>query len=288
MRLRIRRNLRVLLPVLTAALLPLLIVFVPAAHRGAVGVYSTMLRAAGNGVSAVRRTTRGFLPFSRAERSRMKSLEEQVQRLRVDLSRLAVLAEENRELRRRLDIPAPVGWVPVTAPVLARDPLSWDRRFRIGRGRLHGVEPGCPVWGADGVIGRIAAVTQTTALVVTLADPACRYSVRLPRSGGTGVLQGGGGTGDDGLPLCFVDFLPRDLPYRAGEPVITSGLGRWVPEGLPVGSVMQCAPGKLGEIVHTVYTRLRVRPAAEFRWFRYVSVLTRPLPDVSSEKREEP
>jgi len=246
------------------------------------------LRATGNGVTTVRQTVRCLLPLSQIERSRMASLEQQVQRLHIEVSRLAVLAGENRELRRRLDLPLPTDWTPITAPVLARDPLSWNRRFRVGRGRGHGVKPGYPVWGAGGVIGRVAEATQTTALVITLANPACRLSVRLPQSGGTGILRGGGGAGNDGVPLCFIDFLPRDLPYKDGEPVITSGLGGTAPEGLPVGTVMRLDPKEFGNVVRTAYTRLRMRPSAEFRWFRFVSILVPRHSGASPEKRKTP
>ncbi|NOY79497.1 MAG: rod shape-determining protein MreC [Kiritimatiellaeota bacterium] len=272
MRVPIHRNVWTALPA-ALAFMVVLAALVPPVRKAAVGFATPALCAVRAGVAAARRFGQSVLPFSGAERSRLESLEQQVRQLRFEASRLIPLEAENRELRQRLALSAPVDWSLVTAPVLARDPLSWDRRFRVGRGRADGLRPGLAVLGRGGVIGRVAEVTETTGLVITLADPACRLSVRLPASGGAGVLHGGGGTGPGAVPLCFVDYLPRDLRYEEGEPVETSGLSGAVPEGLPIGTVTRFSPGVLRKVVRTAYVRLKVRPSAEFRWFRFVSIL---------------
>ena len=185
----------------------------------------------------------------------------------------AVAIAENRELRALLDLPAPRGWRRVAATVVARDPVSWNRRFRIGRGTDSGIESGAVVLAGGHVVGRVSEVTAKTALVCTIADPTCRLSVRLPERNATGILSGRIDQHWTGVPLCRIEYLPRDRSYEVGEPVVTSGLGGTLPEGLSVGHLIPMADGRSAETVRSVYARARVRPAASFDWFHVVAVL---------------
>jgi rod shape-determining protein MreC len=185
---------------------------------------------------------------------------------------LEELRDENRELRALLALPAPEGWHRVTAPVVARSPVTWYRSFRIGRGSLHGIGVGDVVLARTRVVGRVADVTPSTALVRTIADPGCRLSVRLPRADAVGVLSGRYRTGPGGAPVCLVEFLPRDRAYEVGETVVTSGVGGEAPGGLAIGQVMPWQEG--GD---AAYAELLMAPPAALTWFRVVAVMARAL-----------
>jgi rod shape-determining protein MreC len=224
-----------------------------------------MLRAAATG---------RWRPLSNPERVRLEHSERTVAELELERLRARQAQEENRALRAALDLPLPPEWTRVAAPVLARDPASWDRRFRIGAGRGAGLAPGHAVLSGRSLVGRIESCTEETALVVTLADPTCRLSVYLPARHAAGVLAGRADLAWRGVPLCRVRYLPRDAAYAAGDDVVTSGLGGSMPAGLPVGRLFV---GQAGErpvrIIDTVYAEAQLRPAADFEMFHFVTVV---------------
>ncbi len=135
--------------------------------------------------------------------------------------------------------------------------------MRLGAAVLRGTD----------VIGRVHSLANHSAVVVTLADPGCKLSVRLQDSGAVGVLQGRVGQTWHDAPVCLIDFLPRDEPYRSGDRVVTSGLSEAIPPGLRVGHVTKWEGEQTAMIVKASYAQVKMRPSAGFNDFRYVAVL---------------
>ncbi len=230
-------------------------------------------RQAGNWLSG---GVRGIMPLSAMERRMLAEMQERVAQLQIELAEAEQALDENRELREELGLPPPTGWQRLPALIIARDPASWDRRFRIDRGTVDGVEVGALVMAGEQTVGRIVETAARSSMVATLADPGCRLAVRLRGEGGTGVLRGGfrGGSDRDWNSV-IVDFMPRDGDYKVGELVETSGLGGFGPAGIPVARVVAWKEGRVAEIVDSAFARLRVRPLVEDRSFRTVAVLLR-------------
>ena len=197
---------------------------------------------------------------------RMQELETRVEELELELARLQGAEAENRELRKLLLLrPAP-GFRYEVAEVIARDPATWYERFRIGKGQRDGVTPGALVV-ADGVaIGRVAECRATSAVAMTVADPACRLSVVVGPGAVPGVLCGGGRGTASKPGECRVEFLPSDLVCEGGWLVRTSGLGRVSPYGVPVGIVT-------GSETAGASRRAVVEPLRELGRVAYVAVL---------------
>lgn len=74
--------------------------------------------------------------------------------------------------------------------------------------------------------------------------------------------------------MCLADYLDRDLDYRVGEAVVTSGLSQVIPRGLPVGKVVPWDEMAAVRIVNGCYAQLRVRTAVIREDFRYVWVVS--------------
>ena len=89
---------------------------------------------------------------------------------------------------------------------------------------------------AEGLIGRTVEVSEHTADVLLVSDPACKVAVRIPRTSTFGVLAGRGPSWR-GETLCRVDFVNKNAALKPGDEVVTSGLGGTFPKGLLVGYV---------------------------------------------------
>lgn len=213
----------------------------------------------------------GFYPFARAAgwmrarvvptvanafrmasaASRMAELEEEVSRLRLELARVDSIAVENEELRRKLGFAARSHSPLVACPVLPRGDGGWWRMIRIGRGTSSGIAVGQIALDENGVVGRVGAVSRSTADVILVTDPnfrlACEVNVSTSGAPVTvqGILQGSGARAAEGRPeIVFaleplaLRYLDRDAPLDDLPemlPVRTSGRGGQVPRGLLVG-----------------------------------------------------
>lgn len=203
-----------------------------------------------------------------------RRLQAEVARLRLAAAEEEELRRQNRELRAYYGLPPRRGWRVVVADVVARDPATWNRGFRINRGANDGIAPGCVVLAGTSVVGRVTDVQSGSATVLTIGARACRLSVVLEGSRNTGILEGNGVGRWQENPLCTVTLLPRDTAVEAGELVWTSGLGGSVPGGLVVGRVVPRPDehGPVLEVVDGVYGRVWVAPAASFGRLGFVAV----------------
>lgn len=189
-----------------------------------------------------------------------KLLTEQNQRLREDLllanarlNRMAGVAEQNQHLKQLLDTRRSLELNVQLARVVGVDLGEWQQRLVINLGARDGVKPGQPVIDAHGVMGQVVEVLPTTAVVMLVSDPAHAVPVVVERSGLRTVAYGA----RDGSGMTLPN-IPLAADVRAGDRLLTSGLGGRFPPGFPVGTVTMVAPGSSG-----MFRVAQVRPAAD-------------------------
>ncbi|MBN2452249.1 MAG: rod shape-determining protein MreC [Lentisphaeria bacterium] len=205
---------------------------------------------------------------------RVRALEAEVRRLRYAAGEATELRRQNEELRAYYSLPPRPGWRVLLADVTARDPVTWNRAFRINRGAHDGVSAGAVVLSGAHVVGRVTEVHPGSALVRTIGDRGCRLSVVLSPSAAAGILEGTGSGDWRGPPGCVVGFLPKDVTAEVGDMVVTSGLGGAIPGGLPVGRVAAASSRHSHpvEIVQGSHARVTVTPLASFDRLRVVAL----------------
>jgi rod shape-determining protein MreC len=184
------------------------------------------------------------------------------------LAETDAIRRENNELRLAASLSERPGWRAVVAEVIARDPVTWNRGFRIGKGSDDGLAVGNVVLAGRHVLGRLSEVGKASAQVETIGTPGCKLSVVLVDSSSVGVLWGQSHQQWRGPPLCTVNYLPKDTKAAENELVVTSGLGGTVPEGLVIGRVS--GPVRIEEGTHA---SISILPAASFRRVNFVTIL---------------
>ena len=235
-----------------------------------------------------RGVSRRVAPFFQAQAvvARVRALEDEVERLRVDAALLEQISAENAELRRSLSLPPATLRRPLRCtPVSWGGALGWWQSVRIDRGSADGVRPGDAVVSAEGLVGRVKKVFSASSEVELLTDPSCRVScvLALPEGAPTfrGVLEGGGwsGGGDASVPSFLYVSDPLRLEYMAKDfdvaglvsarpRVVTSGLSGSIPGGLTVGWLIDAEPEPNG-----LYRTGKVLPAVDFAALRTLFVL---------------
>ena len=101
-------------------------------------------------------------------------------------------------------------------------------------------------------------------------------AVRVQRTGTAGVMSGRG-PGARGYATCDLEFLNRDDVLRAGDRLVTSGLGGVFPKGLPVGYLDEVRQAKTG-----LAQAARVMPSADLSRLDHVFVVAEQEDPVAS------
>jgi rod shape-determining protein MreC len=167
----------------------------------------------------------------RAENARLRARQRDLELLAM---RYEALAHENGELRGLRESLPPVAerWLP--AEIINVQLNSLRHRLLIDRGATNGVFKGQAVLDDRGLIGQTTHVGPWSAEVILITDPEHAVPVRVERTGLRTIAVGGGDASSLALP-----YLPQNADVRAGDLLLTSGLGGVFPEGYPVARVTE-------------------------------------------------
>lgn len=216
--------------------------------------------------SAVGNVTRPVVNFFETI-SDLASLRDENERLRGEIADLERELQETEALQRRVEELEDILGVEtsgeiesVTARVLAVGVSEFDFTRVVDKGRKDGITVDMPVVDEGGLIGRVVAVTDSTARVLLITDPTVRVAVRVERTGETGVLTGRG-SGALGLEMFNTDavLIEGDL--------LSTADGRF-PAGISVARVEKAARAEVGFALRTTAV-----PTAEITRVDFVKVL---------------
>lgn len=192
-------------------------------------------------------------------------------RLRDDLrklnARIAAANEalqENKNLKRLLQMKDTIKDPTVAASVIGEDVSSWFKTLVIDRGASSGLREGMSVVAADGVVGQIVKVTDSTSRVLLLTDHASGIAATIQRSRARGVVKG------KGEGLCTLEFTTREEDVKVGDAVVSSGIGGVFLKGLPIGEVTMVKRGEYG-----IFQTVTIRPAVNMEHLEEVLVVLR-------------
>ncbi|MEX0449366.1 rod shape-determining protein MreC [Spiribacter sp. 221] len=166
------------------------------------------------------------------------------------LQRLDALEVENIRLRSLLDSSYELERPVLIAELVAVDLDPFSHLIQIDKGLRDGIHVGQPVIDSDGVIGQVERVSPLTATVRLISDPSHGIPVQVNRNGLRSVAFGTGR-----INTLTIGSLPNNANIRAGDLLVTSGLGGRFPAGYPVGEVRSVTtnPGR-------EFSRVEVEP----------------------------
>jgi rod shape-determining protein MreC len=145
----------------------------------------------------------------------------------------------------------------------------------IDLGRKDGLRADLPVRTAEGLVGRVAEVSELRSRVVLLGDPNCKVAALVldgRQAVDTGVIVGGASVVDPSI--VELSYLSHGSSVKPGQTVVTSGLGGVLglggifPKDVPVGRLVDSRSVEYG-----VYTDARVKLAANLTQLEEVFVM---------------
>ncbi len=161
-------------------------------------------------------------------------VQEQLQTLRAENVRLQAEATDCRQVRQQLGSPAFADFLALPAEVMGRPLDTFHSRLVLSRGTRDGVTIGAPVVVYGSVlVGFITEVNERSAVLQLLVHPdttLAAESVDVERSG-RGLVQGRSFT------AVALTTVPRDIPLREGQAVVSQARAEVMPYGLLIGYV---------------------------------------------------
>lgn len=172
--------------------------------------------------------------------STREKLQSQVDQLRNELRaqqlvtlRQAALEKENATLRGLNAAMPDVIERRLIGEVISDDLNSKVRqRLLVNRGGTHGVHKAQPVVTGDGILGQVFRTGPFSSEIILITDAEHSLPVQVVRSGVRTIANGTGESTSLELP-----HVPQNYDVKVGDLLVTSGLDRIFPFGLPAARV---------------------------------------------------
>lgn len=218
----------------------------------------------------VTRPARGLFNWASdlgVSRSQLEALRAQNDELRKRVSDLEESRLENERLKGLVSFVQSSKTAAVGARVIGRPTNSWEGVITIDRGTDDQIRAGMPVVGPAGLLGQTVDVTARTSRVRLITDPNSGVAAMLQSTRKEGIVRG---SIEGGITL---EFVSMDTTVRAGDVVITSGIGGVYPKGLIVGEVT-----KVEKNPADLYQGIELAPSGRLAGLEEVLVLVGAAP----------
>ena len=163
-----------------------------------------------------------------------KKLQTKNKQLEEKLRELESIKAENESLKQYLNLTEKYSdYQTIPADVINRDISNYSKNIVINAGYDQGVKEGMTVIAAEGLVGHVISVTNSTAKVQTIIDSSSSTSSLLSTSRDSIVCKG---ILNDDKQLKAM-YIPTDLTISQGDSIETSGLGGIYQKGIYIGTV---------------------------------------------------
>ena len=181
--------------------------------------------------------TRQIVPYFSFKNSMITEYKQLQADYLLQQSKLQILdsiLKENTRLRALLNSSAKSADVLSMANILCADPDPFTHQYIIDKGSDDGVYIGQPVIDASGVVGKIIALTSSTARLMLITDASNAVPVENLRNGVRMIAIGTGRSN-----TLELQYVPATVDVKVGDLLVTSGLGGKYPAGYHVGVIKE-------------------------------------------------
>jgi rod shape-determining protein MreC len=205
-------------------------------------------------------------------------LEYENARLKDRVRRLEQDEIELRRVKRLLGLRESLPGDLVSAQVVGKDLTEFFRVASLVVDRAgREVRPNMPVIALDGVVGKVQRVAGDRVDVLLAVDSGSGIDVVDELTGARGFVRG---TGDQSRYSCHVELMQRTDEVNVGDLLVTSGVGRAFPRGIPVARVTKVLKRDFG-----IYQVVEAVPTVDFSRLEEVLIITSPASDEPASAR---
>lgn len=152
----------------------------------------------------------------------------------------------------------------IPAKVIRNSVDNANNVIYINRGSSQGISNQMGVINMNGIVGQVIDVTDNYAAVMSLLNKDFKVSAKLKKNNYFGNLRWNGSNATD----ASMDEIPKHVPVKIGDTIVTSGFSTLYPEGVMVGTVadVKVEPDK-------TFMKVGIKLATNFRNLDYVYVV---------------
>lgn len=170
------------------------------------------------------------MDYLKQENERLK--QENIE-LEENLRNLEIIQAENSTLKEYLNLTEQYkSYKTIPAYIINKDISNYSSVFVINAGSSSGIKQNMTVIAAEGLVGHVISVTQSTAKVQTLIDSSNVVSATLESSKDV-VIARGTLNGNE----LKTTYISTDTVLIDGEKLYTSGMGGIYPKGIYIGNI---------------------------------------------------
>lgn len=185
------------------------------------------------------------------------------QELSAEIARLKDTAEENKILRKEIDLLPKNKYELEASFVIGQDALGSGSLILIDKGSNKGIKEGMAVIVSNGIlVGKVSQVFPDTAEVILIFDRESAVNSEILESGAKGIIRGTFGLGT------VMDMISQAEIVKEGDTVITSGLGGGFPRGLFIGKI-----GQVGQSEDKLFQQAAIFSSVDFSSLKVVFVV---------------
>lgn len=134
----------------------------------------------------------------------------------------------------------------------------------INRGSKQGISNQMGVINMNGIVGQVVDVTENYAAVMSVLNKDFKVSAKLKKNNYFGNLRWDGNNASNAT----MDEMPKHVPVKVGDTLVTSGFSTLFPEGIIVGFVKD-----VKSEVDKPFLVVRIKLSTNFRNLNYVYVV---------------
>ncbi len=150
--------------------------------------------------------------------------------------------EENAVLRGLLNMTAEQSWTVATARVVGFGGITADQELLVNVGSRGGVKLGDLAMNAEGLVGRVIAVSEGSSRVLMLTHPDSKVPVMIQPGNMRAMMVGDAGH------QAVLTYAQQPGELKPGQRVITAGIGDGIPYGLVLGTIAEPTLGNHGQL----------------------------------------
>ncbi len=167
------------------------------------------------------------------------------------------LREENRQLRRILEISGITGYRWHAAKVRGRSPEMMSQRLLL---QVDDVSRDDVIVSSEGLVGVVDSTAENHATVRTIFDASLAVPVTIPGTALAAICRGQGES-------LSVEFVPQKQAPAIGQTLYTSGAGGLFPPGIAVARIVNVQP-----IRGQLFVRIEAEPVAHWQRDNWLAV----------------
>lgn len=238
----LRNKLAVTIIVLSVSFLGLIVYTVKRENRSIIesGAGSTLNPVQSiiyKGTNRIKETLDFFLNFSEVK-AQNKELVTKNAELENELSSYSGLKEENDRLRQVLNFEQERNnYNYIACDIVSYSGGNFLDGYIVNKGKKDNVQKGMVVIGAQGLVGQVTSVDNSTCIVQSLLNENIAVGVMVQRTNDvTGYIKGF--KDNQNKNLAKVYDLPMESDVKEGDVITTSGVGMLYPKGIRIGEVI--------------------------------------------------